>query len=277
MPAHRLWCGRMRTPAELFDVSDKVVVVTGGSRGIGEMIAAGFVAGGARVYISSRKADACEALAAELTAQATTGGSCHPAPADLSTLEGVTQLVDTVGSSERRVDVLVNNAGVTWGAPLEEYPDEAFDRVFALNVKSVFHTTVKFLPLLRAAANPTGPARVINIGSIEGITVPEWENYAYPASKAAVHNLTRVLAHRMAVQQESITVNAVAPGPFPSKMTAFVADDPGANAEIAKLVPLRRWGEPDDIAGACIYLASAAGAYVTGVVLPVDGGISAHG
>jgi NAD(P)-dependent dehydrogenase (short-subunit alcohol dehydrogenase family) len=267
----------MRTPAELFDVSGKVVVVTGGSRGIGEMIAAGFVAGGARVYISSRKADACEAIAAELTAQATTGGSCHAAPADLSTPAGVRELVDTVASAEQRLDVLVNNAGVTWGAPLEDYPDEAFDRVFNLNVKSVFSATVRFLALLRAAGTPDEPARVINIGSIEGITVPEWENYAYPASKAAVHNLTRVLAHRMAVQRESITVNAVAPGPFPSKMTAFVADDPAANAEIAKLVPLRRWGRPEDVAGACIYLASAAGAYVTGVVLPVDGGISSHG
>lgn len=274
---HRLSCRRMRTPAELFDVSDKVVVVTGGSRGVGEMIAAGFVAGGARVYISSRKAEACEALAAELTAQATTGGSCHAAPADLSTPAGVRELVDAVASTEQRLDVLVNNAGVTWGAPLEEYPDEAFDRVFNLNVRSVFSVTVRFLALLRAAGTPDQPARVINIGSIEGITVPEWENYAYPASKAAVHNLTRVLAHRMAVQRESITVNAVAPGPFPSKMTAFVADDPAANAEIAKLVPLRRWGRPEDVAGACIYLASAAGAYVTGVVLPVDGGISSHG
>jgi NAD(P)-dependent dehydrogenase (short-subunit alcohol dehydrogenase family) len=267
----------MRTPAELFDVSGKVVVVTGGSRGIGEMIAAGFVAGGARVYISSRRSDACEALAAELTAQATTGGSCHAAPADLSTSAGVRELVDTVASAEQRLDVLVNNAGVTWGAPLEDYPDEAFDRVFNLNVKSVFSVTVRFLALLRAAGTSDDPARVINIGSIEGITVPEWENYAYPASKAAVHNLTRVLAHRMAVQRDSITVNAVAPGPFPSKMTAFVADDPAANAEIAKLVPLRRWGRPEDVAGACIYLASAAGAYVTGVVLPVDGGISSHG
>jgi NAD(P)-dependent dehydrogenase (short-subunit alcohol dehydrogenase family) len=267
----------MRTPAELFDVSGKVVVVTGGSRGIGEMIASGFVAGGARVYISSRKADACETLAAELTGQASSGGRCIAAPADLSTLAGVEQLVAAVSAQEQRLDVLVNNAGVTWGAPLEEYPDEAFDRVFALNLKSVFHATVKFLPLLRAAASPRNPARVINIGSVEGITIPEWENYAYPASKAAVHNLTRNLAHRLASQRESITVNAVAPGPFPSKMTAFVADDESANAEIAKLVPLGRWGEAEDVAGACIYLASAAATYVTGAILPVDGGISTHG
>ncbi len=267
----------MRTPAELFDVSGKVVVVTGGSRGIGEMIAAGFVAGGARVYISSRKADACEALAAELTAQASTGGECIAAPADLSTLAGVEQLVAAVSDREARLHVLVNNAGVTWGAPLEQYPDEAFDRVFALNVKSVFNATVRFLALLRAAASPRDPARVINIGSVEGITIPEWENYAYPASKAAVHHLTRNLAHRMATQKESITVNAIAPGPFPSRMTAFVADDETSNAEIAELIPLGRWGEPEDVAAACIYLASAGGTYVTGAVLPVDGGISTHG
>jgi NAD(P)-dependent dehydrogenase (short-subunit alcohol dehydrogenase family) len=267
----------MRTPAELFDVSGKVVVVTGGSRGIGEMIAAGFVAGGARVYICSRKAEACVALAAQLTSQASSGGECIAAPADLSTVAGVEQLVAAVSAREARLDVLVNNAGVTWGAPLEEYPDDAFDRVFALNLKSVFHATVRFLPLLRAAASPRTPARVINIGSVEGITVPEWENYAYPASKAAVHNLTRTLAHRMAAQKESITVNAVAPGPFPSRMTAFAADDAAANAEIAELVPLGRWGEAEDVAGACIYLASAAGTYVTGAILPVDGGISTHG
>jgi NAD(P)-dependent dehydrogenase (short-subunit alcohol dehydrogenase family) len=261
----------MRTPAELFDVSGKVVVVTGGSRGIGEMIASGFAYGGARIYISSRKADACEALAHELSEH----GECFAAPADLSTLEGVEKLVAEISAREERVDVLVNNAGVTWGAPLEDYPDEAFDRVFALNVKSVFHCTVKFLPLLRAAASEEHPARVINIGSIEGITVPEWENYAYPASKAAVHMVTRNLAHRLA--KESITVNAVAPGPFPSRMTAFVTRDAQATAQIEAAVPLGRWGRPEDVAGAAIYLASDAGAYLTGAVLPVDGGISSHG
>jgi NAD(P)-dependent dehydrogenase (short-subunit alcohol dehydrogenase family) len=261
----------MRTPAQLFDVSGKVVVVTGGSRGIGEMIADGFASGGARVYISSRKADACEALARELSEH----GECVAAPADLSTLAGVEKLVAEVGAREERVDVLVNNAGVTWGAPLEEYQDEAFDRVFALNVKSVFHCTVRFLPLLRASAAPEHPARVINIGSIEAMIVPEWENYAYPASKAAVHNLTRTLAHRLA--RESITVNAVAPGPFPSKMTSFVTRDAEASAEIEAAIPLGRWGRAEDVAGATIYLASDAGAYITGAVIPVDGGISGRG
>jgi NAD(P)-dependent dehydrogenase (short-subunit alcohol dehydrogenase family) len=261
----------MRAPAELFDVGGKVVVVTGGSRGIGEMIAAGFVHAGARVYISSRKADACEALARELSSH----GECIAAPADLSTLEGVRQLEAVVAGREDRVDVLVNNAGITWGAPLEDYPDDAFDRVLALNVKSVFHCTVQFLPLLRAAARSEDPARVINIGSIEGISVPEWENYAYPASKAAVHMLTRQLAHRLA--RESITVNAIAPGLFPSRMTAFVSRDPEASAAVEEAVPLRRWGRPEDVAGAAIFLASPAGSYLTGAVVPVDGGVSTHG
>jgi NAD(P)-dependent dehydrogenase (short-subunit alcohol dehydrogenase family) len=256
---------------ELFSVAGKVVVVTGGSRGIGEMIASGFVNAGARVYICSRKAEACAELAAELSRS----GSCIAAPADLSTLEGVNHLVEQVGAREEGVDVLVNNAGITWGAPLEDYPDDAFDRVLALNVKSVFHTTVQFLPLLRTSARQDAPARVINIGSIEGIRVPEWENYAYPASKAAVHMLTRQLAHRLAA--ESITVNAIAPGLFPSRMTAFIADDPAAAGEAAQTVPLGRWGRPDDIAGTAIFLASGAGAYLTGAVIPVDGGVSTHG
>jgi NAD(P)-dependent dehydrogenase (short-subunit alcohol dehydrogenase family) len=261
----------MRTPAELFDVAGKIVVVTGGSRGIGEMIASGFVHARARVYITSRKADACEALARELSAH----GECIAAPADLSTLEGVQQLVSAVSGREDRLDVLVNNAGITWGAPLEEYPDDAFDRVFALNVKSVFHCTVQFLPLLRAGASAEDPARVINIGSIEGLAVPAWENYAYPASKAAVHMVTRQLAHRLA--RESITVNAIAPGLFPSRMTAFVSQDPEANAAIEQAVPLGRWGRPEDAAGAAIFLASPAGSYLTGAVVPVDGGVSTHG
>jgi NAD(P)-dependent dehydrogenase (short-subunit alcohol dehydrogenase family) len=261
----------MLSPAELFDVSDKVVVVTGGSRGIGEMIASGFVHGRARVYISSRKADACGAVAAELSQH----GVCVAAPADLSTLEGVRSLVKQVGEAEERVDVLVNNAGITWGAPLEEYPDDAFDRVFALNVKSVFHATVQFLPMLRAAASPEDPGRVINIGSVEGLRVPDWENYAYPASKAGVHMLTRHLAHRLA--SESITVNAIAPGLFPTRMTAFVSSDPDMSAAVEETVPLRRWGRPEDAAGAAIFLASHAGSYLTGAVIPVDGGVSTHG
>jgi NAD(P)-dependent dehydrogenase (short-subunit alcohol dehydrogenase family) len=265
----------MTSAGDLFDVSGKVVVVTGGSRGIGEMIAAGFVRGGARVYISSRKADACQAVADELSAD----GECIAAPADLAQPDGIRRLVDTVGGREPRVHVLVNNAGVTWGAPLEEYPDDGFDRVFALNVRAAFRATVEFLPLLRAAASEDDPARVINVGSIEGLTVPAWENYAYPASKAAVHMLTRQLAHRLA--GESVTVNAIAPGLFPSRMTAFVSQDPEASAAVEQVIPLRRWGRPEDMAGVTLFLASRAGSYLTGAVIPVDGGVSqasaAHG
>ncbi|GAA3445031.1 glucose 1-dehydrogenase [Planomonospora venezuelensis] len=251
----------------LFSVEGKTVVVTGGSRGIGRMIAAGFVEAGATVYISSRKAAEVEKTAAEL--------GCVAVPADLSTAEGVAALVEAVSAREDRLDVLVNNAGATWGAPLEEYPEHAFDKLWGVNVKGVFYLTQRFLPLLRAAASAESPARVINIGSVDGIRVPALETYAYSTTKAAVHMLTRQLAHRLAA--ESITVNAIAPGPFESKMMAFALDDPGTRDAIAASVPLGRIGSPEDMAGAAIYLASRAGAYLTGAVIPVDGGITTHG
>jgi NAD(P)-dependent dehydrogenase (short-subunit alcohol dehydrogenase family) len=256
---------------ELFDVSDKAVVVTGGSRGIGFMIARGFVQGGARVYISSRKAEACDQAAAELSKD----GTCVSIPADLATVEGAQHLADEVAAREPAVHVLVNNAGATWGAPLEEYPDSAFDKVFAINLKGVFHMTRLLLPQLRAAATADDPARVINIGSIDGIRVPVMESFAYSASKAGVHMLTRHLAHQLVDQ--NITVNAIAPGPFESKMMAFMLDDPGSRDMVAANVPLQRIGRPDDMAGTAIFLASRAGSYLTGVVIPVDGGISTRG
>ncbi len=249
----------------LFSVEGKTVVVTGGSRGIGRMIAQGFVTAGARVYIASRKTAELEKTAAEL--------GCTPITADLSTREGVETLVSAVSAQEDRLDVLVNNAGAVWGAPLEDYPESGFDKVYAINVKAVFYLTVRFLPLLRAAASPDDPARVINIGSVDGIRVPEMENYAYSAAKAAVHQLTRHLASRLA--PERITVNAIAPGPFESKMMAFALDDPKMRAEIEAAIPLGRIGRPEDVAGAAIYLSSRAGAYLTGAVIPVDGGITA--
>src|SRR5690606_39038111 len=178
-----------------------------------------------------------------------------------------------VSARESRLDVLVNNAGAAWGAPLEEYPESGFDKVFAINVKAVFYLTVRFLPLLRAAASPDDPARVINIGSVDGIRVPVMENYAYSAAKAAVHQLTRHLAGRLA--PERITVNAIAPGPFESKMMAFALNDPKMRAEIEAAIPLGRIGRPEDVAGAAIYLSSRAGAYLTGAVIPVDGGTTA--
>jgi len=253
---------------ELFSVAGKVAVVTGGTSGIGRMIAEGFVANGARVIVASRKADACERTAAELGEQ----GDCVGLPADLSTEAGCAALAEAVADREDAVHVLVNNAGATWGAPLAEYPDSAFDKLFSVNVKGPFHLTKLLLPQLRAAATEDDPARVVNIGSIDGIRVPVMESYAYSASKAAVHMLTRHLA--AAVVGDRITVNAIAPGPFDSRMMAFVLDDPNGRSAVESSVPLGRVGRPEDMAGAALFLASRAGAYLTGAVIPVDGGIS---
>ena len=251
---------------DLFSVQGKTVLVTGGSRGIGEMIATGFVENGARVYIASRKAAECERVAAELSQK----GSCFAIAADLSTEAGCRALADAVASRESALHVLVNNAGANWGAPYEEYPDSAWDKVLALNVKSVFHLTRFCTPLLEKGVRDGDPARVINIGSIDGIQAPALETYAYSASKAAVHHMTRVLATRLAPRK--ITVNAVAPGPFQSKMMAATLEQ--FEEVIVQGCPLKRIGEPEDMAGIAIYLASRAGAYVTGTIIPVDGGIS---
>jgi NAD(P)-dependent dehydrogenase (short-subunit alcohol dehydrogenase family) len=238
--------------AELFSIAGKVALVTGGSRGIGLMIASGYVDAGAKVYISSRKAEVCDAVAAELSAR----GECISLPADLSTEDGCRGLAERLAEREERLDILVNNAGATWGAPIETFDDAAWDRVLALNVKGVFHTTKYLLPLLQAAGTTEAPSRVINIGSIDGIHVPVLETYSYSASKAAVHQLTRHLAKRLA---PAITVNAIAPGPFESKMMAATLEAFGE--QIAASAPLRRIGRPDDMAGTAIYLASRAGAY----------------
>lgn len=267
----------------LFSVAGRTALVTGGSRGIGLMIARGFVEAGANVIISSRKADVCAEVAAELSAGAgqparpgqPPRGWCEAIPADLSTGAGAQGLAEAVRDRVPSLDILVNNAGAAWGAPLEEYPDSGFDKVWAVNVKAMFRLTVALLPALRAAATAQDPARVINIGSVDGIRVPEMENYAYAASKAGVHMLTRHLARNLA--GDHITVNAIAPGLFPSKMTAFVLDDPHSRAAIEEHIRLRRLGRPDDMAGAAIYLSSRAGAYLTGAVIPVDGGVSTCG
>jgi NAD(P)-dependent dehydrogenase (short-subunit alcohol dehydrogenase family) len=251
--------------SDLFSIAGKTAVVTGGSRGIGLMIARGFVEAGAKVYISSRKADVCEQVAAELS----TVGECVALPADLSTEAECRRLADAVAEREERLDVLVNNAGATWGAPLDQFDEAAWERVLSLNVKGVFHLTKFLVPLLEKAGSADEPARVINIGSIDGIHVPALETYSYSASKAAVHQLTRHLARRLA---PAVTVNAIAPGPFESKMMAATLDAFGD--QIAASAPLKRIGRPDDMAGTAIFLASRAGAYLTGAVIPVDGGIA---
>jgi NAD(P)-dependent dehydrogenase (short-subunit alcohol dehydrogenase family) len=255
-------------PDALFDVAGKTVVVTGGSRGIGRMIAGGFVAAGAEVVIASRKAAAVDAAVAELAAY----GSCSGLAADLSTEEGAREFAAAVAADHDRVHVLVNNAGATWGAPLVEHDAASWERVLNLNVQGVFHTTKFFLPLLEAASTDEDPARVINIGSIDGIHVPVLESYSYSSSKAAVHQLTRHLARHLAPR---ITVNAVAPGPFESKMMAATLDAFGE--QIAAAAPMKRIGRPDDMAGIALFLASRAGSYLTGAVIPVDGGIATIG
>lgn len=251
----------------LFDVTGKVALVTGGSRGIGEMIAAGFVAAGVRTYISARKADACDATAARLSEL----GECISIPADLSSAEGIAVLAGAIREREERLDILVNNAGATWGAALEEFPEAAWDKVMNVNVKGPFFLTQALLSLLEASATAADPARIINIGSIDGLNVNKLGTYSYGPSKAAIHHLTRTFASHLA--ERNITANAIAPGPFPSKMTAGIAETMGD--EIRDHVPLKRWGEPADMAGTAIFLASKAGAYVSGAVIPVDGGIVA--
>jgi NAD(P)-dependent dehydrogenase (short-subunit alcohol dehydrogenase family) len=251
---------------KLFDLTGKSAVVTGGTRGIGLMMARGLLQAGARVTICSRKADACEAAATELSGD----GEVTAIPADLSSEAGCLQFAEQVGQARSSLHILVNNAGATWGAPLAEFPESAWDKVLNLNLKSPFFLTRALLPLLEAAATADDPARVINVGSIDGLHVPILPTYAYSASKAALHHMTRVLARELGPRR--ITVNAVAPGPFESKMMAATLR--AAGDEIAAKSPLGRIGRPDDMAGVAVYLSSRAAAYVTGAVIPVDGGIA---
>jgi NAD(P)-dependent dehydrogenase (short-subunit alcohol dehydrogenase family) len=253
--------------SDLFDVSGKTALVTGGSRGIGKMIAGGLVQANARVIISSRKEQELRATATEL--------GCTAIPGDLSSPEGATALAEAVAGEFDHLDILVNNAGANWGAPLEEFPASGWDRAMHTNVEGIFHLTVALLPALRAAATEDDPARVINIGSIDGIRAPILDNYSYSASKAAVHMLTRHLAKRLA--GDHITVNAIAPGPFESKMMAFLLDNPETRGQIERTVPLGRIGRPDDVAGLTLFLASRAGSFLTGTVIPLDGGITGVG
>ena len=252
----------------LFALGGKTALVTGGSRGIGYMIADGLLDAGCRVIISARKTAQVMAAAEELAAK----GECEAIVADLSTPEGCAALAEAVADRCDSLDILVNNAGASWGAELDDFPVHGWSKVIDINLSGPFFLTQSLLSLLRAAARPDDPARVINIASVDGLKVPDLETYSYSASKGGIVHLTRHLAKRLA--SEHITVNAIAPGPFDSKMMAFILDNPRARSVLVAQIPLGRIGEPDDMAGAAVYLASRAGAYVTGATVPVGGGLA---
>jgi NAD(P)-dependent dehydrogenase (short-subunit alcohol dehydrogenase family) len=251
--------------SDLFSVDGKIALVTGGTSGIGTMIARGLVEHGAKVYITSRQAEAGAKVAAELGA----GQRCIALVADLNTLSGVTALARELQSRESRLDILVNNAGAMWEQPIDEFSEEGWDQVMDLNLKSVFFLTQKLLPLLRAAGSARRHASVINVGSVGGLRVGPKENYSYAASKAALHHMTGSLAKRLGTQH--VTVNAIAPGVFPSRITVIPDEQMKA---VLTMMPRGRIGEPDDVVGATIYLASRAGSFVTGAVIPVAGGMT---
>ena len=252
--------------ARLFGLAGKTALVTGGTRGIGMMIARGLLQAGAEVVISSRKADACEQAVAALSEF----GRVRAIPADLSRQDECARLAAEALDRSDALDILVNNAGATWGEPLESFPASAWDRVLDLNLKSPFWMVQSLVPALRRAGSADDPARIINVGSIDGIHVSPMPTYSYSASKAAIHQLTRVLAKELGPQH--ITVNATAPGPFPSKMMAATLEAFGD--AIAAGAPMRRIGRDDDMAGVAVFLASRAGSYVNGAIIPVDGGIA---
>ncbi|MEB3022726.1 SDR family oxidoreductase [[Mycobacterium] crassicus] len=250
---------------ELFSVAGKTALITGGTSGIGYMIAEGYLRAGVRTYISSRKPEACRRAEQELSQF----GEVHAIPADVGREDQCRSLIDAIAAREGRLHILVNNAGATWGAPFDEFPSAAFDKVLTLNVKAPFVLTQLARPLLEAASAADDPARVINIGSIDGLAVPRVGNFSYSASKAAVHQLTRHMAAKLA---PSILVNAIAPGPFPSKMMAATLDAVGE--QLAAASPVKRIGRAEDIAAAAVYLAAPATTFMTGAVIPLDGGLS---
>ena len=252
---------------ELFNVSGKVAIVTGGSRGIGEMIASGFLANGVKVYITARKEVPLLEKAEELVKKY--NAECIPVPCDLSSHDGINKFLEYIESQEKHIDFLINNAGAAWAEPYTNYSEKGWDKVMDLNVKTIFYLTQKLTPLLSLKATSDDPARVINIGSVDGINVPIIENYAYGVSKAAVHHLTRVMARKLV--SENILVNAVAPGPYPSMMLGAAVNHDYSLIESRN--PRGRIGSPEDIAGLVLFLCSRAGAYTVGEIITSDGGL----
>lgn len=250
---------------DLFSLEGRIAVVTGGSRGIGKMIAQGFVEQGAKVYITARKAEACDETAAELSKT----GTCISLPHDLSTVDGCREFAKEVTDKDSAIDILVNNAGAAWGEPFEQYPEKGWDKTMDLNVKSLFYLTQAMHGALKNASSHERPGKVINIASIDGIKINPWETYAYQASKAAVIHLTRRMAARLI--KDDICVSGIAPGAFASEMN-FAARDMAD--QTAKMIPAKRIGRDSDMAGAAVFLASRAGDYVIGDTLAVDGGVA---
>ena len=250
----------------LFDVSGKVAVVTGGSSGIGAMMARGLLENGAKVYITARKEDRLNAMAEELSQY----GECVPIAADMSDVDAIEAFVAAVSAKEDKVDILINNAGANWAAPIDQFPEGGWDKVMDINIKSIFFTTQKFIPLMKAAATADNPARVINIASINGIRNSGMATYSYTASKSAVVHLTTHLATDLI--KDNILVNAIAPGYFPSKMTKAITEDDAMTKYALTKIPVNRLGSPEDIAGTALYLSSRASAFVCGQTIVVDGG-----
>ena len=248
---------------DLFSIAGKTALVTGGSRGIGAMIAEGFLRAGAKVYITSRKAEELETTRVRLAEL----GECIAIPSDLSQLDGISKLAKEINARETKLDILINNAGATWGAPIDEFPESGWDKVMDLNVKSVFFLTQKLLPLLRASASKDEPARIVNLASVYALRYSQQPTFSYSASKAAVVQLTQQLAASLV--KDHINVNAIAPGLFPSNMTAYLMEDEEA---LNKNIPMNRMGKLEDAAGTVIYLCSRASSYMTGGLLVIDGG-----
>ncbi|WP_416770330.1 SDR family oxidoreductase [Pseudomonas sp. RHF3.3-3] len=251
-----------------FSLQGRTALVTGGTRGIGRMIAKAYVEAGATVYVCARDAEACRQTAAELGAL----GRCHALAANLASEAGVMELATQLAGLVDHLDILVNNAGTTWGAPLDSYPAKGWEKVMQLNVTAVFGCIQQLLPLLRRAGSAENPARIINIGSVAGIASFGEQAYAYGPSKAALHQMSRILARELVSQH--INVNVIAPGRFPSRMTRHIVEDEQALAQDCALIPMKRWGREEEMAALAISLASTAGAYMTGNIIPLDGGFS---